>query len=86
MGGGAAANASFDACTVRGGVCVGTVDPCPPCFTKRPDPLVPTEDAGVYVNQSKPIKTDDSEISATARIECARPDLGLLWIGSALLP
>ena len=26
------------------------------------------------------------EISATARIECARPDLGLLWIGSALLP
>ena len=62
LGGGAAANTSFDACTVRGGVCVGTVDPCPPCFTKRPDHLVPAEDA----NHSKPIKTDDSEISATA--------------------
>ena len=40
LGGGAAANTSFGACTVRGGVCIGTVDPCPPCFTKRPDLLV----------------------------------------------
>jgi polygalacturonase len=26
--------ASFGACTVRGGVCAGKVDPCPPCFAR----------------------------------------------------
>jgi hypothetical protein len=35
LGGGAAAKASFGACTVQGGgVCVGKVDPCPPCFAR----------------------------------------------------
>ena len=34
------ANASFGECTVQGGICVGKVDPCPPCFT-RPAPLSP---------------------------------------------
>ena len=36
LGGGKAAKASFGACHVQGGVCVGEVDPCPPCFA-RPD-------------------------------------------------
>jgi polygalacturonase len=35
LGGGVAANASFGGCTVQGGVCVGKVDPCPPCFARR---------------------------------------------------
>jgi len=35
LGGGAAANASFGGCTVQGGVCIGKVDPCPPCFVRR---------------------------------------------------
>jgi polygalacturonase len=35
LGGGAAAKASFGACTVHNGVCVGKVDPCPPCFARQ---------------------------------------------------
>ena len=37
-GGGALYKAAFQNCThVKNGVCAGdTVDPCPPCFTRRP--------------------------------------------------